>query len=94
MSGTTPADPLPPNTNKVEPKVWWATVGSYLAGLVALLVINLSDDQTKLLISALPDTIEPLVLPLVPAIVAFAGGYVARHQWRTAGVQGNRTTIG
>lgn len=82
--GTTPDNPLPPDTNKVEPKVWWATIGSYIAGVVGLAVVNLvTGNNNELLTRALPDWLEPFILPLVPAAVAFVSGFAARHQWRS-----------
>jgi hypothetical protein len=85
MSGNTPTDPVPPETNKVEPKVWWATVGAWIAGVVGLAIVNaVTDDNNALLIRALPDWLEPFVLPLVPAVVAFIAGFAAKHQWRTS----------
>lgn len=65
---------------RVESKVWWATVGSYLAGVVALAVVNaVTGDDNALLLAALPDAIEPFVLPVVPAVVSFIAGWAARH---------------
>jgi hypothetical protein len=81
--GSTPANPLPADTKKVEPKVWFATVGAYLAGVVGLAIINAAtDDNNKLLTDALPDWLEPFVLPVLPAVVAFLSAFAARHQWR------------
>jgi hypothetical protein len=76
-------NPEPDNTTKVEPKVKWATVGTYLLGVVALAIFNGVTDST-LLVDALPDWVEPFVLPIVPAIGAAIAGYSAKHQWRTS----------
>lgn len=76
-------NPLPADTNKVEPKTWWATAGAYVAGVVGLAIVNaVTSDNNALLIRALPDWLEPFILPLVPAVVAFIAAWSARHQWR------------
>jgi hypothetical protein len=87
---TSPGDsvqnPLPVDTKKVEPKVFWSTVGSYVGGVVALTLVNVfTANQNELLFAALPDPIETFVLPFVPGIVAAVAGFSARHQWRSSG---------
>jgi phosphate/sulfate permease len=83
----THSNPEPAKTRKVEPKVWWATIGSYVAGVIGLALVNaFTADNNVLLSAVLPDVIEPFVLPLVPAIVAFVAGFSARHQWRSTEV--------
>lgn len=79
-------DPIPahakPSTgsSKVEAKVWWATAGAYVAGVAALAVVNaFTGDDNALLLASLPDAIEPFVLPVVPTVVAFVTGWLARH---------------
>jgi hypothetical protein len=74
--------PEPINTSKVEPKVAWATLGSYLAGVVLLALVNALDESTTLLSDAIPDMFEPFLMPLVPALIALVSGYMAKHQWR------------
>jgi hypothetical protein len=86
--------PEPANTSKVAPKVTWASLGAYLAGVVLLALVNLVDEDSTLLTDAIPDMFEPFLLPLVPALVAFAGGYVAKHQWRAAPRTDGSTTVG
>lgn len=76
-------NPEPDNTSKVEPKVKWATIGTYLLGVVALAIFNGVTDST-LLVDVMPDWLEPFVLPIVPAIGAAIAGYSANHQWRTS----------
>ncbi len=76
-------NPEPANTSAVAPKVAWATAGSYVAGVVGLALVNaFTANENQLLIDALPDVLEAFVLPVIPAVVAFLGGYSARHQWR------------
>lgn len=65
---------------KVETKVWWGTLGFYLAGVVVLALTNaFTANDNQLLIAAMPDVIEPFVLPAVPAVVGFITGWAARH---------------
>lgn len=79
--------PEPNNTSAVAPKVKWAGIGAYLAGVVSLSLVNaFTDNDNQLLIEALPDIVEPFLLPAVPAIVAAIAGYFAKHQWRQAEV--------
>jgi hypothetical protein len=75
--------PEPANTRSVEPKVKWATIGSYVVGVVAVGIVNaLTGNDNELLIEALPDAAEAFVLPIVPAVSAFVFGWYAKHQWR------------
>jgi hypothetical protein len=76
-------NPEPAGTSKVEPKVTAATVGSYVAGVIALLLTNLLTGSDNELISAtIPDWLESFLLPILPSLVAFLSSYQARHQWR------------
>lgn len=83
-------NPEPANTTKVEPKVTAATVGSYLAGFLALLITNLATGSDNELISAtLPDWLEAILYPILPALSAFILAYFQKHQWRVRpGAQG------
>ncbi|AQZ70427.1 unnamed protein product [[Actinomadura] parvosata subsp. kistnae] len=65
----------------VERKVTASAVGSYL-GLLAILVVlqAVSDDLD--LISFLPDVIETLAIPLLPGLITYVSGYVAKHTAR------------
>ena len=74
-------DVQPVDTTKVEPKVKWASIGTYLAGVVGLGLVTLLSDN-DLLAQALPDPLEVFVMPAVPAVIAAIAGYAARHQWR------------
>lgn len=67
-------------TAKVESKVWWGTAGFYLAGVVGLALVNaFTADDNALLLAALPDWLETIVLPLVPGAVGFITGWLAKH---------------
>lgn len=87
----THSNPEPTATRKVEPKVWWATIGSYLAGVVGLCLVNaFTANDNELLFATLPDPIETFVIPFVPGVVAFISGFSARHQWRSTEVSQRR----
>lgn len=61
----------------VERKVTAATLAAYLAGLAGLAVVNGIADAD--LIAALPDLLEMMLAPLIPAAATFLAGYVTRH---------------
>lgn len=72
------AAPTAPSRGPVEKKVTWASLGTYLGAVAGLAILNaVSADAT--LISGLPDWLETLLLPLVPAGIAFFSGYQAKH---------------
>lgn len=61
----------------VEAKVKAASIASYV-GLAALLAILNAVTETNL-VSGLPDVIEVLVAPVIPAAITLVAGYKARH---------------
>lgn len=67
-----------PVKSPVEKKVTWSAVLAYLGGLAVMAVLNAvaTDDG---LISALPAWAESLVVPIVPAVISFVGGWFAKH---------------
>lgn len=79
----TVTSPEPANTRAVEPKVKAATVGSYLAGVLGLALVNaFTGNDNELIVAVLPDWVEAFVLPIIPALVAFLASWNASHQWR------------
>lgn len=65
---------------KPERKTALGTLAFYLAGVGGLAVINgITGNDNELLIWALPDWLEAFVLPVVPAAVGFATGWITRH---------------
>src|SRR5689334_18352489 len=78
----TAVSPEPVNTSKVEPKVAWASLASYLVGVIVLAVVNALDENTTLLTDAVPDAFEPFLMPLLWALPTLIAGYMAKHQWR------------
>lgn len=70
--------PAPAPKKPIEKKVTWSAAGAYLAGLVGLAVLQLvGADPT--LISGMPDWLEAIILPMVPAAISFLTGYNAKH---------------
>jgi len=67
----------------VERKVKASTLGTYLAGVAALAVVNVFVGDASL-ISGLPDAVEVLVAPVIPALAALIAGYNAKHTPRPA----------
>jgi hypothetical protein len=76
-------NPEPALTMRVEPKVTWTTAASYIATALGLILNSiLSGDPSGIIVAELPAWVEALLLPLLPAVIAFLSGYQARHQWR------------
>lgn len=64
-----------------ELKVKASTLAAYAGSTVALAVLNgVSADAS--VISGMPDWLEALLLPAVPALAAFVAGWRARHTHR------------
>lgn len=66
----------------IEKKVKAATAVSYLSATAGLAVLQAVND-TPLLVSALPNWVEPIVLGVVPAALTFLAGWQAKHTHRT-----------
>ncbi|MGE3487459.1 MAG: hypothetical protein AB7L09_22285 [Nitrospira sp.] len=80
-------NPLPDNTSTIAPKVKWGAIAAYVVTAGALgLYRLLTQDDNALLLEILPDSIEWLILPIVPMLSSLIAGYAARHQWREAEV--------
>lgn len=62
----------------VEKKVTWSTVGAFV-GFSALIYVLELVASTPLLLTPLPDAVEPLALGFIPSVVTFLAGYRARH---------------
>lgn len=62
----------------LERKVTFAGVGAFLGFAALGYVVELVAAQ-PVLVTPLPDALEPLVLALVPALGAMIAGYRARH---------------
>ncbi|MFI6886742.1 hypothetical protein [Streptosporangium canum] len=65
----------------VERKVTAAAAGSYLGLLAGLTVLQTVQADLDLL-SFLPDVVETLLIPLLPGLVAYVSGFVAKHTAR------------
>lgn len=67
----------------VEEKVKWATAASYLASLLLTALANgIQDERHALVLGAMPEVLESLLLPLLPALATFAAGWAAKHTHR------------
>lgn len=67
----------------LEPKVKAATLSSYLGSLLVVAGTNIAQDEDHaLLLGTMPEWLESLLLPLVPALAALGAGYWAKHQLR------------
>ena len=66
----------------IEKKVKASAIGSYLAGVGGLEILETVHDN-PLLISPLPDWCEPFILSLVLAAATFVSGWTPRHTPRT-----------
>ena len=62
----------------VEPKVTWASVATFVGLYLATGLLELVRDQ-PVIVSPLPDWLEPIVVGLVPALLALIAGYSAPH---------------
>lgn len=62
----------------VERKVKFGAAAAYLAGVAGVAVLQTVAGDTQL-IAGLPDAVEVIVVPLLPAFASLAAGYQARH---------------
>lgn len=61
-------------------KVVFATIGSWVLGALALLIVDITkSDQLYILTKDLPGWANAVIVPLFPALGALAAGYVAKH---------------
>ncbi|MFD8509732.1 holin [Streptomyces antimycoticus] len=65
----------------IESKVKWSTAGAYLASSGLLGVLGAVQDSR--IVEAMPDSVSPLVLALLPALVTLAAGWKAKHTPRS-----------
>lgn len=61
-------------------KVTIGAIGSWVLGVVALLIANaIQHGQLDVLTAAMPGWANALVTPLIPALGGFVSGYLAKH---------------
>lgn len=65
----------------VETKVKWASYATYFGCVALLAILNAVTDAN--LITALPDVAEVFIAPLLPTLITFIGGFMAKHTPRT-----------
>lgn len=64
----------------VEQKVVASTGAAYVAAFFLTAFINgAQSEDHALLLGALPEWVEVVLLPLLPAVATFLSGYMARH---------------
>lgn len=63
-----------------ERKTTVGSVVAYLSGVAGLAVLNVVADTN--LVSVLPDAVEVLVAPGIPAFIAFLAAYASKHTKR------------
>lgn len=77
---TYPTDAYPtgpePSPGRVEEKTKFGAYVSYAGAFVLFAILT----NTATDLSFLPDWLETLVYPLVPALASFAGSYLKSHQ--------------
>jgi hypothetical protein len=78
---------------RVESKVKWSTAGAYI-GFTALMYVLELVAGDPVLVTPLPDVFEPLVLGIVPSLIAFVGGLRAKHTPRPDLPPGDGRTLG
>lgn len=70
-------DPVPAGPGKVETKTKFGALGAYLGAVLLLGVLTSSSSD---LVNALPDWLETIVYPALPAATAFLAAYVKSHR--------------
>lgn len=66
------------STPPVEAKVKWATLSAYFGSTVGMFVVELVS-RDPVLVTPLPDVVEPFVVALAPALLALLAGIRAKH---------------
>ncbi|TMR91451.1 holin [Nonomuraea basaltis] len=74
-------EPISYGKPKIERKVTASAAGSYLSLLAVLTVLQAINADLDL-IAFLPDWLESLAVPLLPGLIAYVSGYVAKHTAR------------
>lgn len=62
----------------IEKKVTAATIATYFGSVVMLAILG-AVSSNPLLISGLPDWIEAILIPVIPALVTFFTAYRTAH---------------
>jgi predicted lysophospholipase L1 biosynthesis ABC-type transport system permease subunit len=69
-------EPLPVANGPVETKTKAGALAAYVGAFVLFAVLT----NTATDLSFLPDWVETIIYPLIPAIVAFLGAYLKSHK--------------
>lgn len=87
----TPTTPITTPTNRPTRKVTVASIAAYL-GFVGIDGILEAVHAHPMLIAGAPSWVTILITPLIPAALAFVGGWLTRHAPRDLPDQGGSTT--
>jgi membrane protein DedA with SNARE-associated domain len=68
------------NASSPERKVNVGGAFAYFGGVALLGFLNAVSDAN--LVSALPDTLETFVVPVIPAVIGYVAAYFAKHTKR------------
>lgn len=66
------------SSGPIERKVSWASAGAYIGSVAGIAVLE-AVTRDPVLVSPIPDVLEPFVLSLVPAAIAWFAGWRAKH---------------
>lgn len=80
-------------TAPVENKVKWSTAAAYVGSAVGMYALELIAGE-PVLITPLPDVLEPVVLAIVPGLLALLAGLRAKHTPRPDLPPGDGKTLG
>lgn len=81
------------STPPIENKVKWSTAGAYIGFTVGMYALELVAGD-PVLVTPLPDALEPLAIGVIPALVAFLAGLRAKHTPRPDLPPGDGKTLG
>jgi hypothetical protein len=65
-------------SKQIETKVKAASAAAFLGSTGLLAILAAVQDNARLL-SAMPDSVSPFVLALVPTAITFVSGWAAKH---------------
>lgn len=78
---------------RVESKVKWAAAGAYVGLSLAVYLLELVANE-PVIVTPLPDALEPLVIAMAPGLLAFLLGLRAKHTPRPDLPPGDGKTLG
>ena len=77
-----------------EPKVVAATAGAYVLTFLTFMVANFAKDvDHALVLGTMPEWLETVLAPLIPAAAAYVNGSLPKHQHRRPALTGGTATL-